>query len=91
MRITMVMILVIFPINCLSNVLFLRILDLGYIGAAFHFAFFHGSILLVYVIFLSFGTAFWNSYWPGWTTQALSSWEPFLKLGRLHLSSSFIY
>ena len=70
-----------FPINCLSNVLFLRVLDLGYIGVAFHFVFFHGSILLVYIIFLSFGTAFWSAYWPGWMIQTFNTCEPFLKLG----------
>ncbi|KAI9275813.1 mate-domain-containing protein [Phascolomyces articulosus] len=81
MRVTMMMILAIFPINCLSNIIFLRVLDLGYIGAAFHYAFFHGTILLIYIIFLSFGTDFWSAYWPGWTSQAFDSWEPFLKLG----------
>ncbi|KAI8138801.1 mate-domain-containing protein [Fennellomyces sp. T-0311] len=81
MRVTMMMILAIFPFNCLSNILFLRVLDLGYIGAAFHFAFFHGAILAIYTLFLSFGTDFWNAYWPGWSKQAIHSWEPFLKLG----------
>ncbi|KAI9275705.1 mate-domain-containing protein [Phascolomyces articulosus] len=81
MRVTMLMILAIFPFNCLSNLLFLRVLDLGYIGAAFHFAFFHGAILAIYTLFLSFGTDFWNAYWPGWQKQAFRNWEPFLKLG----------
>ncbi|KAG2223480.1 hypothetical protein INT45_001228 [Circinella minor] len=81
MRVTMMMILVIFPFNFLSNLLFLRVLDLGYIGAAFHFVFFHAAILAIYILFLSFGTKFWSDYWPGWRTQAFRNWEPFLKLG----------
>ncbi|KAI9491250.1 mate-domain-containing protein [Zychaea mexicana] len=81
MRVTMLMILAIFPFNCLSNYIFLRVLDLGYLGAAFHFAFFHGAILAIYTLFLSFGTDFWSTYWPGWRVQAFHHWEPFLKLG----------
>ncbi|KAI9490877.1 mate-domain-containing protein [Zychaea mexicana] len=92
MRVTMMMVIAIFPLNCLSNVLLLHVLDLGYMGAALHFAFFHGIILAVYFIVLSFGTRFWSAYWPGWSVRALDSWEPFLKLAKTKiLNFNFIY
>ncbi|KAI7881036.1 MATE efflux family protein [Lichtheimia hyalospora FSU 10163] len=81
MRVTMFMCVSLFPLNYLSNLVWLKYMHLGYVGAAMHFATFHTMVFVVYMIFLLGGTKFARSYWPGWSQQALYHWKPFLKLG----------
>lgn len=85
MRVTMFMCVSLFPLNYLSNLVWLKYMHLGYVGAAMHFATFHTMVFVVYMTFLLGGTKFVRSYWPGWSQQALHHWKPFLKLGSYEL------
>lgn len=82
MKITMYMVFALFPVNILSNYMFLRYWDLGLLGAALHLACFHFAVFIFYSFTLLKGTNF-KIYWPGWTRQALMNWSTFLQLGLL--------
>ncbi|GAA5809471.1 hypothetical protein MFLAVUS_002879 [Mucor flavus] len=80
MRVTMYLIIILFPINILSDYYFLIYLDLGYIGAAYQNVFFCSMLLLTYILFVFMYTDA-KKYWPGFTDQAFTQWGVFLKLG----------
>lgn len=80
MRVTMYLIIILFPINILSDYYFLIYLDLGYIGAAYQNVFFCTMLLLTYILFIFVYTDA-KKYWPGFTDQAFTQWGVFLKLG----------
>lgn len=81
MRVTMYMMMPLFPISCLTAFVFLDRLNLGFVGAACHFLTYHSLILVVYITFLCYGTQFRKKYWPGWSKQAFRQWREFLRLG----------
>jgi MATE family multidrug resistance protein len=81
MHITMYMIIVLFPLNYLVDYVLLYRLDWGMTGVALQFAIFHTTVLAVYTVFLYMGTDFKKKYWPGWTKEACTQWNTFLKLG----------
>ncbi|KAL0089069.1 mate-domain-containing protein [Phycomyces blakesleeanus] len=80
MRATMYVIALLFPLNLISNYIFLEYLQLGLYGAAYHIVWFHLSVMVLYILSLWFRTSF-RDYWPGWSKQAFSTWNTFLKLG----------
>ncbi|KAI7906061.1 mate-domain-containing protein [Cokeromyces recurvatus] len=80
MKVTMYLILFVFPINIVSNYFFLIYLNLGYIGAAYHIVFIAVILLSVY-LFIIFTCTDVKRYWPGLTNQAFCHWGEFLKLG----------
>ncbi|KAI9028933.1 mate-domain-containing protein [Phycomyces nitens] len=80
MRATMYVIALLFPLNLISNYIFLEYLQLGLYGAAYHIVWFHLSVMFLYILSLWFRTSF-REYWPGWSRQAFSTWNTFLKLG----------
>ncbi|SAM02654.1 hypothetical protein [Absidia glauca] len=81
MHITMYMIIVLFPLNYIVDYVLLYRLDWGMTGVALQFAIFHTTVLAVYTVFLYMGTDFKKKYWPGWTKEACTQWNTFLKLG----------
>jgi MATE family multidrug resistance protein len=81
MKVTMYLILFLFPINIVSNYFFLIYLGLGYIGAAYHTVFMALVLFSVYILFILNCTDA-KKYWPGLTMQALNHWAAFLKLGK---------
>lgn len=83
MRVTMYMMMPLFPLSCLTAFIFLDRWNLGIVGAACHFLTYHSLILVTYVTFLCYGTQFRSKYWPGWSKQAFHRWHEFLKLGKL--------
>ncbi|CAO3606778.1 unnamed protein product [Cunninghamella blakesleeana] len=81
MKITMYMVIVIFPLNHLVDYILLSKLDLGMYGVSLQNTLFHLIVLVVYGSFLYFGTDFKKKYWPGFTNEAFHHWHEFLKLG----------
>ncbi|KAI9300659.1 mate-domain-containing protein [Cunninghamella echinulata] len=81
MKITMYMVIIIFPLNHLTDYLLLSRWDLGMQGPSLQNTLFHFIVMIVYGLFLYFGTDFKNKYWPGLTREAFYHWNEFLKLG----------
>ncbi|KAG2209364.1 hypothetical protein INT46_002607 [Mucor plumbeus] len=80
MKVTMYLIMVLFPINIASNYFFVIYLNIGFIGAAYHSVFITTVLLSVYILVI-FVCIDIKKYWPGFTTQAFCHWGEFLKLG----------
>ncbi|KAI9478289.1 MAG: mate-domain-containing protein [Benjaminiella poitrasii] len=80
MRVTMYLILFMFPLNIASNYFFLIYLKLDYIGAAYHTVFIAITLFAFYLLFIFVYTDI-KRFWPGFTTQAFFHWTEFLKLG----------
>lgn len=81
MKITMYMVIVIFPLNHLVDHILLSKLDIGMYGVSLQNTLFHLIVLIVYGSFLYYGTDFKKKYWPGFTKEAFYHWHEFLKLG----------
>lgn len=81
MKVTMYLIMVLFPINIASNYFFVIYLNIGFIGAAYHSVFITTVLLSVYILVI-FVCIDIKKYWPGFTTQAFCHWGEFLKLGK---------
>jgi MATE family multidrug resistance protein len=82
MRITMYLILILFPINIATDYYFLIYLNLGYVGAAYQAVTFLTLLLILYILFIFTCTDVTRKYWPGLTPQAFDHWSEFLKLGK---------
>lgn len=80
MKVTMYLIMLLFPINIASNYFFLIYMDMGIAGAAYHGVFITAVLLSVYILFIFICTDA-KKFWPGFTRQAFCHWGEFLKLG----------
>ncbi|KAL7317042.1 hypothetical protein PS15m_003446 [Mucor circinelloides] len=80
MKVTMYLIMLLFPINIASNYFFLIYMDMGIAGAAYHNVFVSAVLLSVYILFIFICTDA-KKFWPGFTKQAFCHWGEFLKLG----------
>ncbi|ORX53569.1 MATE efflux family protein [Hesseltinella vesiculosa] len=86
MQVTMVMIVILFPLNAVSDWVFLSWMDLGVVGAGLQMMVFHGMWISMYLVYMCFFypgvTDPQQSVWPGWQWgEATSQWSTFLKLG----------
>lgn len=81
MKVTMYLVMILFPINIASNYFFVIYLNMGFIGAAYHGVFITTVLLSVYILFVFIGIDI-KKYWPGLTMQAFCHWGGFLKLGK---------
>ncbi len=82
MKVTMYLVIFLFPLNFVTDYIAFIYLDLGFIGAAYQSITMLIITLLSYVFFI-FKCTDAKKYWPGFTTQALSQWGEFLKLGNI--------
>ncbi|CEP17486.1 hypothetical protein [Parasitella parasitica] len=80
MKVTMYILIILFPINLASNYFFLIYLDAGFIGAAYHSVFITSVSLLLYILSIVICTDS-KKIWPGFTAHVLCHWGEFLKLG----------
>ncbi|KAF1803493.1 mate-domain-containing protein [Mucor lusitanicus] len=80
MKVTMYLLMLLFPINVASNYFFLIYMEMGIAGAAYHGVFVTTVLLLVYILFIFICTDA-KKFWPGFTKQAFCHWGEFLKLG----------
>ncbi|CAO3643081.1 unnamed protein product [Mucor fragilis] len=80
MKVTMYLVMLLFPINIASNYFFLIHMEMGITGAAYHSVFITTVLLSVYILFIFICTDA-KKFWPGFTMQAFCHWGEFLKLG----------
>ncbi|KAI8098782.1 mate-domain-containing protein [Halteromyces radiatus] len=81
MKVTLYIVLLIFPLNYLVDYTLLQWLDLGMKGAALQNTIYHLMVVTLYSGMLYFGTDFGKKYWPGWSKDACHQWGTFMKLG----------
>lgn len=80
MKVTLYLVLFLFPVNIMTDYFVFAYLELGFIGAAYQSLMMLIVTLSVYIAFILKYTDT-KKYWPGFTTQALTQWGEFLKLG----------
>lgn len=82
MRATTYITFIVWPLNLFSNIFYLRLLKLGFIGAPLAVCTTYFCNFITTILYIRFATDYRKS-WGGWSRDAFRGWTEFLRLGEL--------